>query len=128
MTSSVRATQLIRVAMLSGVVMFGAVIYFMRRSPDAIPGTSPEQARSLLWIGRAIWGTAILGSMILWYVIGRTRDAARRLTYCVSAWALAEMVGLYGGVIAFLTGSWSWYAPGLVFLALSLLAFPLQRE
>ena len=119
-------TLAIRFAMLVGVLAFGGVVWFLRRAGGA-PGVTPDDARALLWIGRALWGVAILGSIVLFQLILRARAAARLPSYHIVAWALGEMVALYGAVIWYLTGTPSWYAPGLVFLLLAFLAFPVRR-
>jgi hypothetical protein len=118
---------IIRVAMLAGVLTFGGVVYYLRRSGDA-PGVNAEQARAFLWIGRALWGTAILGCLILFLLVQRERSAARRQSFQVVAWALGEMVALYGAMLWFLTGSPTWYTPGLIYLGLAFLAFPIRRD
>jgi hypothetical protein len=118
---------LIRFAMLIGVLLFGGVVWFLRRS-DGAPGVAPEDARALLWIGRALWGTAIIGSAILFQLVQRAMTFAKVQSYSIVAWALGEMVALYGAVIWFLTRSPSWYVTGLVFLLLAFLAFPARRD
>jgi hypothetical protein len=120
-------THIIRLAMLAGVLTFGGVVYYLRRNGDA-PGVDAEQARAFLWIGRALWGMAILGCLILYQLVLRERSPARRQSFQIVAWALGEMVALYGAMIWFLTGSPSWYTPGLIYLALAFLAFPIRRD
>ncbi|MGQ0646334.1 MAG: hypothetical protein ACT4P7_02115 [Gemmatimonadaceae bacterium] len=113
--------------MLIGVLLFGGVVYYVRQS-QAPPGVAPDDARALLWIGRAIWGLAIIGCAILFQVIQRGGVPGKVRSYRIVAWALGEMVALYGGVIWFLTGTPSWYVPGLVFLLLAFLAFPVRGD
>lgn len=124
---SVLPIHVIRVAMLAGVLAFGGVVYFLRRNGDA-PGVDAEQARAFLWIGRALWGMAILGCLILFQLVLRERTPARRQSFQIVAWALGEMVALYGAMLWFLTGVPTWYTPGLIFLALTFLAFPIRRD
>lgn len=113
--------------MLAGVLTFGGVVYFLRRNGDA-PGVNAEQARSFLWIGRALGGLSIAGCLILFKMLQRERSATKRQSYQIVAWALGEMVALYGAAIWFLTGSPSWYTQGLIFLGLAFLAFPIRRD
>jgi hypothetical protein len=115
--------RLIRLAMLLGVLTFGGVVWYIRRSGDP-PGVSADEARSLLWIGRAIWGVAIIGCIVVFQL---TQRRPRDSSYQILAWAFGEMVALYGAVIWFLTGTSGWYVPGLVFLVMTFLAFPARR-
>ena len=85
-----------------------------------------EQANALLWIGRVLWGTAIVGCFVVYQMAQRSRERGESLH--IVAWAMGEMVALYGGVVWFLTGAPSWYVPGLVYLIMTLLAFPGRRR
>lgn len=125
--SARQPTHIIRIAMLAGVLTFGGVVYYLRRSGDA-PGVNAEQARSLLWIGRSIWGVAIAGCLVLYVLSQRERSTAKVNTYQIIAWALGESVALYGAMLWFLTGSPTWYTPGLIYLGLTFLAFPIRRD
>lgn len=124
---AVLPVHIIRVAMLAGVLTFGGVVYVLRRDGNA-PGVNAEQARAFLWIGRALWGAAIVGCLVLFQLVLRTRSAARAQTFQIVAWALGEMVALYGAMIWFLTGSPTWFTPGLIYLGLAFLAFPIRRD
>ena len=70
---------LIRIAMLTGVLMFGGVTWFLRQSEWA-PQVEASVLPTLLWMARAVWAVAIV-----------------------------------------------WYAPGVVFLVLTFIAFPARR-
>ena len=115
---------LIRIAMLIGVLLFGAVTWFLRQSGNAPEPPTPESARTLLWMGRAAWGAAVAGCVVLFALLQRETTPARAQRLSIIAWALGELVALFGGVVWFLTGLTQWYVSGLVFLVLALLAFP----
>ena len=127
MTRAVTPAHIIRVAMLAGVLTFGGVVYYLRRNGEA-PGVNAEQARAFLWIGRALWGMAIVGCLVLYQMVLRERAPERRQSFQIVAWALGEMVALYGAMIWFLTGSPTWFTPGLIYLALAFLAFPIRQD
>lgn len=117
--------QLIRIAMLTGVLLFGGMVWYMQRS-----GTAPVQTLAdygpLLTYARVFWGVAIAGLVAIWFAFQNARGAqgVRRVaTLSIIAWALGEGVALLGGVVWMLTGSPAWYVPGLVFLVLTLLLF-----
>jgi hypothetical protein len=126
-TRTVLPIHIIRLAMLAGVLTFGGVVYALRKDGNA-PGVNAEQARAFLWIGRALWAAAIVGCLVLFQMLQRTRSAERAQTFQIVAWALGEMVALYGAMIWFLTGSSTWYTPGLIYLGLTFLAFPIRRD
>ncbi len=111
----------IRFAMLVGVLLFGGVVWFIRRSgtAPALPEASQEM---LLLMGRFLWALAIVGCVVLFQVIARA-SASRAAQLHIIGWALGESVALFGAVIWFLTGTPSWYVPGLTFLVLTFLVF-----
>jgi hypothetical protein len=116
----------IRFAMLTGVLLFGGVTWFIRQSPDA-PQYPADSASTLLWAARVAWILAIGGCIALFVAIRPARTTARAASLSIAAWALGEMVALFGGVVWFLTGSPAWYVPGLIFLVLTFLAFTGRR-
>lgn len=118
---------LIRFAMLTGVLLFGGVTWLLRRSGEAPPALDATDALTLVWMGRIAWLVAIGGSILVFALLQQRPSSARIGRLSIVAWALGELVALYGGVVWFLTGSSAWYLPGLVFLVLSFLAFPARR-
>ena len=114
----------IRITMVTGVLLFGAVTWFLRRSGSAPEPLTPESARTLLWMGRVAWGSALAGCIVIFALMQRNPASSRNQLFSIVAWALGELVALYGGVVWFLTGMTQWYVSGLVFLVLALLAFP----
>ncbi|MFN8582211.1 MAG: hypothetical protein U0163_14715 [Gemmatimonadaceae bacterium] len=115
-------TRLLRLALLAGVLVFGAVVWQLRRSGGAPPAVSDP--RTLLVAGRAIWVAALLGCSALFYLILKSRDAVRTRTLSLVAWALGEVTALYGGVVYLLAGTPLFYQLGLGFMVLCFLAFP----
>ena len=111
----------IRFAMLTGVLLFGGVVFFARRSGTA-PGMPEESQRMLLLMGRFLWVAAIAGCVFLYQAAARARTARASQLHIVG-WALGEAVALFGAVVWFLTGTPAWYVPGLTFLVLSFLVF-----
>jgi FtsH-binding integral membrane protein len=117
----------IRFAMLLGVLLFGAVVYVTRLSPDA-PTLTPEKLRSLRLIGQVLWVVAVGGGVFALQQFQRAESRGQRQTFAIIGWALGEMVALYGAVVWFLGGSPGWYIPGLVFFLITFLVFPTRRD
>lgn len=114
---------LIRVALLSGVLLFGAVVFFMRRSGDPLPNV-PAQAESLAWIGRGLWMVASIGTFLLWRARQQAESVAKKQQWSIIGYAMGESVALFGGVVWYLTGTPVWYVPGVLFLAALFFVFP----
>jgi hypothetical protein len=119
---------LIRLSMVLGVLIFGGVTWFLRNSGNAPVAMSPDGARTLLWIGRAAWGIAIAGCIVIFAMLQRDFASPRAQSLSIVAWALGEMVALFGGVVWYVTGRNDWYISGVIFLVLALLAFPGGRS
>jgi len=117
---------LIRVAMMTGVLIFGAVTWYNRRSGNG-PLFDPANADLLLWGARGAWGVAMATCLVLFALLRHARQPARVRTLSVIGWASGELVALTGGTVWFLTGNPQWYTFGLVFLVLTFLAFPAPR-
>lgn len=118
---------LIRLAMTTGVLMFGGITWFIRRGGDA-PTFDAANANTLLWAARAVWGASMAACMILFFALRNARRPAQVKTLSLVGWAAGEAVALMGGVVWFLTGNTQWYSFGLVYLVLTFLAFPAPRE
>ena len=117
----------IRLAMLVGVLLFGAVTWFIRRDGH-VPDVAPEGLSRLLWLARASWGLSMAACVVLFALIRQARNASRIRTLSLVGWAYGELVALMGGVVWFLTGNSRWYSLGLVYLVLAFLAFPAPRD
>ena len=120
------ALALIRISLLLGVLLFGAVSWFLHRDPARQP-TSPE---SLVMIRRAmvgVWVLAIAALLALRPRLSRLAEGARR-SYLLVAWAIGEAAALIGGVHYFLSGDLRSFLGGLVVMLGAFLLFPIRRE
>lgn len=116
---SPQPVQLIRLALIAGVLMFGAVILFVHRQPSWKAGTLPSA------LGYVLLAYAIVAISIARAVRGhllREADPQRRVSLLIIGWAIGEAAGLFGAVIFFVTGQGQWYLLGLVAM-LSVFAF-----
>lgn len=117
---------LIRVALLVGVLLFGALTWYIRRDAPAT-GMDPEALHTLLWVGRGTWIVSMATCIAIFNMLRTARSASRVSALSLVGWAAGEAVALVGGVIWFLTGITQWYSAGLVYLVLTFLAFPARR-
>lgn len=116
---------LIRLAMLSGVLMFGAVVYYLRSSGSA-PGPATPAA-ALGYAGGGLWAIVLVGTFLVWRA-RQTADAhAKVRQWSIIGYAMGEAVALFGGVVWLLSGSPTWYFPGLLFLLITFVLFPAQK-
>ena len=116
---SPQPVQLIRLALIAGVLMFGAVTLFVHRQPTWTPGMLPSA------VGYALLAYAIIAVAIARAMRGRVlreADPGRRASLLITGWAVGEVAGLFGAVIFFLTGQGQWYLLGLLAM-LTVLAF-----
>jgi hypothetical protein len=116
----------IRLAMLGGVLLFGGVCWMLQRTPDWSPAPNVD-LNALRMVARGMWALAIAGVVFLFLRARRETHPARLSSLSIVAWALGEMVALYGGVVYFLTGAARWYVAGVIFLALLLTIMPGPR-
>jgi hypothetical protein len=108
---SPQPVQLIRLALIAGVLMFGAVALFVHRQPSWKPGMVPSA------IGYALLAYAIVAVSIARAMRGRVLrepDPQRRASLLIIGWAVGEGAALFGAVIFFVTGQGQWYLLGLL--------------
>ena len=121
-STATRTLGLIRIALLVGVLAFGALVWYLRRSGDAAFAVDP---RGLRLAGQAVWAAATLGTLVLFVAAGRAAPE-RRATFAVIAWALGESTAIYGGLFWMLLGDPQWYLYGVACLLLTYFIFPIR--
>jgi hypothetical protein len=92
----------IRLALLSGVVMFGAVVWFVRGSTPA-PSTE-ESLRVLMYTFFGLLASMLLGAVLVKTRQLSARDRRTRVMLAIVGWAMLESVPMLGGVYFLLTG------------------------
>lgn len=118
-----RTLALIRIALLVGVLVFGGIVWHLRRSADTSFAVDPHGLRVA---GQAVWGLMTLGTLGLFLATGRA-SPERRATYSVIAWALGEATAIYGGLFWLLLGDRQWYLYGVACLLLTYFIFPIRN-
>ncbi len=117
---------LIRISLLLGVLLFGAVSWFIHRGPS----WRPDNPDALSLIRRAmfiVWALAVAALLALRSRLGRATGVARR-TLLVSAWAVGEAAALFSAVYFFMSGDVVGFLGGLVVMMAALLLFPIRQE
>ncbi len=118
-----QALTLVRIALLSGVLVFGAVAFAVRTMGDA-PELGPEAARTMRTVGMVIWGLALAGLVGMRLVLRERIERGRDTTLPIIAWALAEGPAVFGGAFFLITGDWTVYMAGVVGLLAAYALFP----
>ena len=122
---SVTALAIIRIALLLGVLLFGAAILFILRRGTWVPAPA-ESLETLRMVGMGLWAVGLVAVIVL-----RARGLGRTSRYgtdvSIIGWAIGEAVALFGGVYYLLSGRHTWYILGLMFLVMTFLLFPIAR-
>ena len=117
---------LIRISLLLGVLLLGAVSWFLHRDP----ARQPNNPESLVVLRRAmlgVWVLTIAALLALRPRLSRVTGAARR-SFLLIMWALGEGAALIGGVHFYLSGDARSFLGGLVVMLGAFLLFPIRRE
>ena len=117
---------LVRIALLTGVLVFGAVAYVVRQG--SAPSIAAGEATTLRLVGMIVWGIALAGLIGLRLVFRARAEAGRDTKLPLIAWALGEMPALFGGVFYLLTGDWTIFMTGLVGLLAAFALFPVPQR
>jgi hypothetical protein len=117
-----RTLGIIRIALLVGVLAFGAIVWYLRRNSGTV---YPVNSRALRVAGQAVWGLMTLGTLGLFLGAGRA-SPERRAAFSVIAWALGEATAIYGGLFWMLLGDSQWYLYGVACLLLTYFIFPIR--
>jgi hypothetical protein len=115
--------RVIRTALISGVIMFGLVIWYLsgQRTPEPVePG--------LLRVLQLAFGALAIGGLAAVTAVRSAQSKATEFrqkgTLAVVGWALGEGVVLFGGVIYLLTAQPALYLVGFVVFLAALVMVP----
>ena len=118
-----RTLALIRIALLVGVLAFGGVVWYLRRTTDPSYAVNP---RGLRVAGQAVWALMTIGTLGLFLAAGKATPE-RRAAFSVVAWALGEATAIYGGLFWMMLGDPQWYLYGVACLLLTYFIFPVRN-
>jgi hypothetical protein len=127
------ATQvlILRFAMLSGLLLFGAATWFTARQ-GRVASLEPERATLFAYIFAALAAGALAGMIAirsrLANQIANSGTPKQAVSLYLIGYAMAEGAGLFGGVVWFLGGSPQLYIAGLLLLAAGFQVLPVRAE
>ena len=116
---------IIRISLLIGVLLFGAVTYYVQRGEEW-RATPPDVLSTLRLIMLSTWVAAAALLLVLRVRLGRLTESAGR-SMLIVAWAIGEGAALFGGVYYFLSGEPQWFIIGLFVMLASFILFPIRR-
>jgi hypothetical protein len=129
MANSVRNLALVRFALLGGVLLFGAVCWFVTDQRGGGPQADADPAA--LAVFRVLVPALCLGAIAVATVlrgrVARERDAAKRDSLRMIAWAVGEGTALMGGVYYFKLGDPKLYVLGVVAMLATFIILPLRE-
>lgn len=118
--------RIIRVALLTGVLMFGGIAFYLTRQRGGGIGDT-ELAQTLQWVNIGFLVVAAIGIMIMQRKHAAETDPARRSTLNIVAWAMGEATALFGGVHYLLMGDPMPYVVGLGLMLASFVVVPIRE-
>jgi hypothetical protein len=108
------ALKLIRVALVSGVFVFGMVAFFVSgRMTEPPPG---ELLNTLQLSFGIVAVTSLVGAVVLRSLQARASEWNRRVALVIASWALGEAPALVGGMVYLLTADPLTYVVGVAIL------------
>jgi hypothetical protein len=122
---SLGTLHLIRLSIFGGALLFGIVTWWLRRET---PPPLTMNMGPLRFAGYALWVSVLVVLAFVRGLFGKATDQARRASMLIIAWAAAETLALFGGVVWFLHGDSRWYVAGMCFMLATFILFPLARE
>lgn len=126
-STSPAPAHMIRAALLTGVLLFGAAVWYVNRS-----ATTPRIDPSAATLFRFAFYPVLLGSIAGVYIVHTMRSRAAgyegRVSLTVVGWAVGEGAALFGGVIYLLTGDPLPYLAGLILFLGALLAIGIPER
>jgi len=123
-----QAQRIIRLAMLMGILMFGAVIYFLHSTRALGEPSMDGESSPLALVAMGLVLVAAFSVFVFRRLIEQADDPARRFVLTLVALALCEASALAGGVLWMLSGSYLPYAAGVGVFVMALAWLPGPTE
>ena len=117
---------IIRLALLGGSVIFGAIAWYLTSSGQMTPTMEEGVIATLRYVFYAFVAIHLIG---IWLVRQRADSAetfAQRARLLIIGYALAEGLVLFGGVYLLLTGNTVLFLGGLVVFLVAFMLLPIQ--
>jgi hypothetical protein len=116
---------IVRLAIFGGALLFGIVTWWLRREA---PAPLTTDIGPLRFAGYGLWVSVLVVLAFMRGLLGKATEQARRSSLLIVAWAAAESLALFGGVVWFLHGDSRWFVAGMCLLLATFILFPLARE
>lgn len=111
-SDSALVLRIIHIALMSGVLIFAAVVYFLMQ--EGVAAAAAQQASLFRWVWLALALGLVFGAGILRGRLPRGAAPERVRTTAILVWALAEATALTGITFALITGDWMPLIGGLL--------------
>ena len=108
--------------MMAGVLLFGAVTWFLHQRPDWQPSIGGV-IDNFVRIGQVMWGLAAAGLVVLFLQHRRAESPEKVSTLTIISWTVGEALALFGAVHFYLTGISTWYIAGVIAMSITFVAF-----
>ncbi len=116
---------LIRLALWTGIVAFGAVVWFLHwraRFPVSVQPAALRNAQVALSVLAMVAVLAMRGR------VARAPDGLERNNGLIQLWVIGEAPALFGGVLFLLTNESQWYGLGLLVMLATFVLTPISRS
>lgn len=113
--------------MLAGLLLFGAVTWFVARQGNTA-ALAPERARLYLYIFIALAASALAGMIAIRSRLASAGSPGQAVTLYLVGYAFAEGAALFGGVAWFLGASIQLYVAGLLVVAAGFQILPVRAD
>lgn len=115
--------RIVRIALLSGVLMFGGVAYYLTQQNG---GLAPESAGPLQIVNIVLLVAAAAALLVIQRRHLAERDPGKRTTLNIMAWAFGEATALFGGVHYMMVGNAIPYLVGVVMMVAAFVVVPIR--
>ena len=120
-----RTLGIIRMSFLAGVLLFGAVVWFLHSQPGYVVDGSMEPLRPVMPF---VLLAFIAGIVAVRLYLSRITDEAQLGNFRLIGWAIGEAAALCGGVFYLNTNDPRFYIMGLFVQLASFVVVPLRQS
>jgi len=117
--------RIVRLALLSGVLLFGVVIAYLSKGGEITPDPALGPVFRIVFLALAVM--CVVAIFVIRGVMGRV-DADRRGQLALVGWALAEGSAILGGVCWLIAGQRTLYFAGVALLVAAILLLPVADK
>ena len=119
---------IIRLALLGGSVLFGAIAWYLTSSGQMTLTMDEGVTDTLRYVFYALVAIHLIGILLVGQRAAGTETFTRRARLLIIGYALAEGLVLFGGVYLLLTGNAVLFLGGLLVFLVAFFLLPIQPE